>query len=172
MPTADPLSNLSDEPPVADASPLIILAHGGRLDLLRVLFGRVIVPGMVKREILRPGIPDAAIEALRSLAWLVTVDVEAIPSLIRRFRLDPGEEAVLAWAWAHPGSAAIIDERRGRRAARALGIPVIGTLGIIVEAKARGVIPAARPVVEQLLPTTNWHMSSRLLDQALSRIGE
>ncbi len=160
------------EPPVVDASPLIILAQGGWLELLRVVGDRIIVPRQVSIEIRRPGPSDAVARALSATAWLEVVDTGPVVAEVRRFDLDPGEEAVLTWALAHAGAVAIVDERRGRRAARALGIPVVGTLGLIIEAKLRGMIPAARPVIAHLLHTTSWYLSEHPREQALRRAGE
>ena len=101
------------------------------------------------------------------------VEPQSIPDSVRQHGLDPGDEAGLAWALAHPGTAAIIDDRRGRRVASVLGIPVVGTLGLIIEAKRRGTIPAARPVVDQLLlRTTDWYLDARVREHALRGIGE
>ena len=160
------------EPPVSDASPLIILAQGGRLDLFQVFGGPVLIPRAVEQEILRSGAVDAATEAVRLLDWLKVVDPEPASDAILRYRLGAGEEAVLAWALAHPGSVAIIDERRARQVARALGVPVIGTLGIIADAKLRGLIPVMRPVVDHLLHTTDWYLSPHVLRDVLARVGE
>jgi predicted nucleic acid-binding protein len=65
-----------------------------------------------------------------------------------------------------------MDDRRGRRAAATIGVPVIGTLGLILVAKRQGVIGAARPVVEHLLRTTDWYLSVSFREQALARVGE
>jgi predicted nucleic acid-binding protein len=100
------------------------------------------------------------------------VDSGPIPSAVKQLRIDPGEEAVLAWALAHPGTLTIIDDRRGRRAAASLNIPTIGTFGLILEAKRRAIIPAARPVVERLLHTTSWYLSVPFREAALARVGE
>jgi predicted nucleic acid-binding protein len=91
---------------------------------------------------------------------------------VRRYRLDAGEEAVIAWALSRPGTLAILDDERGRRAAMALGIPVIGTLGVVLNAKRLGVIEAARPVVDHLLSATGWYLSRTVRDVALARVGE
>jgi uncharacterized protein len=91
---------------------------------------------------------------------LEIVDPGPILVVVRQHNLDAGEEAALNWALHHPRSIAIIADRRGRRAARALGIPVIGVLGLIADAKLRGVITAARPVVDHLLGATDWRISA------------
>ncbi len=160
------------EPPVANASPLIVLAQAGRFDLLRVAGERIIVPRAVEQEILRPGLSDAAVTAIRSSPWVAIVDAGSPPDAVRGQILDSGEAGVLTWALAHPGTVAIMDDRRGRRAAAALGVPVIGLLGIILDAKRVGMIPAARPVVEHLLRTTDWYVSVDLVERVLMRVGE
>lgn len=156
----------------ADASPLIVLAQGGWLHLLRLAGERIIVPRRVALEIRQSGRTDAAVLALTSTSWLELVDTGTPPPDLQQYHLDPGEAAVLTWALTHPGATAIIDERRGRQVARLIGVPVVGTLGLILEAKRRGLIPAARPVIEHLLEATDWYISPSIIDTALHRADE
>jgi predicted nucleic acid-binding protein len=160
------------EPPVVNSSPLIVLAQGGWLDLLQVAGELILIPQTVAAEVRRFDLPDVAKRAIAGTSWPAVVDSGPIPSAVRQLHIDPGEEAVLAWALAHPGTVAVIDDRRGRRAAATLNIPTIGTLGLILEAKRRAMIPAARPVVDHLLRTTNWYLSVPFREQALARVGE
>ena len=85
--------------------------------------------------------------------------------------LGPGESAVLNDSMMLPGCRAVIDDLAGRKCAASLGIPVIGTLGIVLRARRQGIIPAARPVVEDLL-RGGMFLSRSLLDRALSFVGE
>lgn len=71
----------------------------------------------------------------------------------------------------YPGTEAIVDDLAARRGAAALGIPVRGTLGLVLTAKKRGVIPVARPVLETLRQS-GMYLSDRVLNQALALIGE
>ncbi|HSB68083.1 MAG TPA: DUF3368 domain-containing protein [Candidatus Methylomirabilis sp.] len=82
-----------------------------------------------------------------------------------------GEAEVLAWALRHPGCEAILDDRLGRRCGRALSIPVRGTLGVVLLAKKRGIISAARPVAESLR-NAGLFVSSDLLESSLRLVGE
>ena len=66
---------------------------------------------------------------------------------------------------------AIIDDLAGRKCATCLKIPVRGTLGIVMTAKKRGIVPQARPVIEHLI-RSGLYLSSQILDEALKRIGE
>lgn len=82
--------------------------------------------------------------------WLVVVDIPPVPELIQSWNLGPGESAVLTWSYVHPNTEVIVDDLAARRCAMALGIPVRGPLGLVLTAKQRGTISAARPILEQL----------------------
>ena len=123
------------EPAVANASPIIFLARGGYLDLLQLTGARVVVPTSVALEIRRRGAEDVTARALDGALWLEIVDPPSVPPVIHAWDLGPGESAVLAWAHAHPGCEAIIDDLAARRCAATLGVPVRGTLGIVLLAK-------------------------------------
>jgi predicted nucleic acid-binding protein len=55
--------------------------------------------------------------------------------------------------------------------AASLGIPVRGTLGIVLAAKRRGLIPLARPVIDDLF-ATGLYLSRKVLEEALRRVNE
>jgi predicted nucleic acid-binding protein len=61
--------------------------------------------------------------------------------------------------------------RAGRRCATTLGIPIRGTLGLVLTAKQRGEISTARPVLEQLR-LSGMYLSDRVMNQALALVGE
>jgi len=91
--------------------------------------------------------------------------------MILAWDLGKGESSVLAWAHAHPGTEVIIDDLSGRRCAASLGIPVRGTLGLVLAAKKRGIIPMARPVLESLRQS-GMYLSQRVMDRALLLVDE
>ena len=110
-------------------------------------------------------------QALVRAAWRITVKASPIPVLIQAWDLGEGESSVLAWAYTHPGTGAIVDDLAARRCAAALGLPVGGTLGLVLTAKRRGIIPAARPVVERLRQVGRY-LSDHVMQQALALVGE
>lgn len=137
---------MADAPRVVDASPLIVLARIGRLDLLGAA---VTLPAAVVSEVLAGREDDPARRAIEAGLFPAGVPVD-VPDVIMEWGLGAGESAVLALTRSAPGSEAVLDDAQGRRCARALGIPVIGTLGLVVRAARHGVIPAAAPVVREL----------------------
>lgn len=87
-------------------------------------------------------------------------------------RLDDGEASALLVAH-NLGARAfvILDDRAARREARRLGIEFIGTAGLIVEARAAGLINRAEPVFEQLA-AEGFHLSAELVEAILAELGE
>lgn len=156
---------------VVNASPLIFLSRAGLLDLLQLLSPEIIVPEIVATEIEVRGKSDPTAQAIANTAWLLVTQTPPVPPQIQAWGLGSGESAVLAWAHAHPGSEAIIDDLAGRRCAATFNIPVRGTLGLALIAKQRGRIPSARRVLEQLRQG-GMYLSGRVMNEALAIVGE
>lgn len=159
------------ECPAINASPLIFLSRAGLLDLLQLFSTEIIVPEAVATEIGRRGSGDPTAQALAGATWLVVTQTPPVPPQIQAWGLGDGESSVLAWAHAHHGTEAIIDDLAARRCAAAFNIPVRGTLGLVLIAKQRGRIPAARPVLTQLRQG-GMYLSDRVMNQALALVGE
>lgn len=81
--------------------------------------------------------------------------------IIQEWGLGAGESAVLALAAGRPGATAVLDDTLGRRCARAIGVPVIGTMGLVVRAARTGTVAAASPILRDLRAAGLW------LDDAL-----
>jgi predicted nucleic acid-binding protein len=158
-----------DDQIVVNASPLIVLARAGRIDLLTLTGTPIHVPESVSREV-RAHSDDAA-RVLDTVPWLQTVpDAEMLP-LVRGWDLGPGESAVLEWAQANRPARAIIDDYAARKLASVLAMQVTGTLGLALLAKQRGTIPLARPLVEELV-RAGLYLSETLVGRALRLVGE
>lgn len=154
-----------------NASPLIFLTQAELLDLLRMVGDTGVIPAAVMRE-LEAGvhIHDTA-RVVRETPWLTVVETLEPVESIQVWDLGAGESGVLAWVLNHPGTEAVVDDLQARRCAATLGLPVRGTLGLVITAKQRGRIPAARPVIEQLRDA-GMYLSDRVLNFALKKVGE
>ena len=163
---------MSIEVIIADSGPLIALARIKHLELLPTIFGRVVVPGAVFRE-LTEGAAEGrtGAEAVRNAGW---IDVQhADPELTAAFSLivDAGESEAIALAVRAPSSLLIMDDRRGRRLALDRGLRVKGTVGLLVLAKQRGLVPAVRPLLAAL-EFVGIFVTPQLLASALVEAGE
>lgn len=157
--------------PAVNASPLIFLARANLLDVLQLAGEDVVVPAPVAHEILREGAEDPAARALGATPWLRIVDAPPVPAVVQAWDLGQGESSVLAWALAHAGTVAVLDDLAARRCAAAVHVPVRGTLGLILLAKQRGRIDAARPVLAAMR-ATGMYLSDAVLERALGLVGE
>ena len=158
-------------PPAVNASPLIFLSKTGMVDYLQLAGSRIVVPEAVASEIQRFGPNDSAAKLLAETSWLEVMSTPPVPSSIQAWDLGPGESAVLAWCSAEPNTLGIIDDLSARHCATAFGIPVKGTLGLVLSAKQQGRIPEARPVLEELR-SSGMYLSNRVLNRALKMVGE
>jgi predicted nucleic acid-binding protein len=155
---------------VVDASPLIHLSRTRNIHFLTTLGPTILVPAPVYREVLAKD-SDHSARIVQETSWFAHVPASQIPAEISRWDLGAGESAVLAWALSHPGSIAVLDDAKARRLARALRLPMIGTLGLVVRAKRHGLIPLARPIVESLI-AHGMYLSPPVLQEALAIVGE
>ncbi len=157
--------------PAINTSPLIFLSKANLLNLLQIVSSQIIVPEAVATEILAYGETDVTAKILAATDWLVITSMPPIPTVIQSWDLGSGESAVLTWGYTNPGTEVILDDLAGRQCATALNIPVRGTLGLVLTAKQRGEIAAARPVLEELR-RSGMYLSDRVINQALTLVGE
>jgi len=145
------------KPAVANATPLIYLARVGRLDLLRAIFGKVLIPEEVRREVVdegkRLGKPDASVvEKALEEKWIEVLSAEAIHLPVT---LHPGERAVVSLAKQRGIKIVLMDEPSARLAARLSDLEPRGTLYVLLEALRRnqldldGFLDVLRRLVEQ-----------------------
>lgn len=159
------------EAPAADASPLIHLARTGNLSLLKALSASVVIPEPVLDEIRAKGEDDAALQGVQAISWLSVVQPPPIPETLLAWDLGKGEASVLAWALSRPGTIAILDDQRARVYAQWHGVPVVGTLGIVLRAKQQGMIPLARPILQELIER-GMYLAKAVAERALALVGE
>lgn len=140
---------MSDEAFV-NASPLILLSRTGQLDLLRLAAAKVWVPEAVRLEIGVKGPADPVVKALATNEWLMPCLDRVVPDEIQARNLGAGEASVLAAAMA-ASATAVLDDLGARRFAESAGLRLVGTLGLVLRAKRRGVLKLVRPVLDSLL---------------------
>jgi predicted nucleic acid-binding protein len=137
---------------IVNASPLIVLARVGLLELLCEPPDPVIVPDVVYREVLAGEPFDSNVQAVRTAAtdWLQVVVVPRYDPSLDPNKLDDGELAVLTLALQNPGATVVLDDHAARATALRRNIPLIGTAGILLLAKQQGRLVAVQPALDAL----------------------
>lgn len=156
---------------VVDASPLILFNRIDRLDLLVSLAKRLVFPEAVIREIQAGSERDGTADKIKNLPSILRIADRPVPDRIRLWDLGAGESQVLAYGLERPGSEVVLDDLAARRCARSLGLSMIGTLGVVILCRHRGVISAARPVIETLREA-GLRLKPALMEEALAKVGE
>ncbi len=153
---------------VSNTSPLTNLAAIGQFALLRKLYDEIHIAQAVWRELNAQGQRWPGCEEVAAADWIErqTVQNRALVTALQR-DLDPGEAESIALALELEADLILLDEREGRHAAQRMDLHVIGVVGLLLEAKANGVISAVRPSLDGLRQAAGFYLSESLYQHAL-----
>ncbi|MEX0803857.1 MAG: DUF3368 domain-containing protein [Candidatus Binatia bacterium] len=135
---------------ICNTSPLQYLHQLNVLHVLRELVQTITVPPAVQQELetghrLGLDLPD-----LQTFDWVIMRPPSSSIVLSLVTDLGSGEREVLALALETPDSVCILDDSLARQVAKTLQLRFTGTLGILIDAKSRGIISAVAPFLDQL----------------------
>jgi len=156
---------------IVDTSPLQYLYQLGLLHLLPEILGDAVIPPAVAAELAEGRRIGLAVPDPAQLPWLAVQNVSGAAVLPLAWDLGSGEREALALALEHAGAVVVLDDRLARRAAAALGIPLVGTLGLLLRAKQAGAIEAVKPILDQL-DSLNFRLDRDTRDVVLRLAGE
>lgn len=146
---------------ISDTSCLILLYKIDSLNLLGELFTTVITTQTVADEF-GENLPE----------WIIIQNPKDRKNQrVLEALLDKGEASAIALALEQSNCLLIIDELRGRKLAKQLGLTITGTLGVLAEAKISGLIPLVRPLIDKI-KQTDFRLSKQLEIEILKLIGE
>jgi predicted nucleic acid-binding protein len=152
---------------VADTTPLNYLVLLEAVALLPRLYGGVLIPLTVLAELSDPHAPGEVRNwALQPPDWLRVVPLQSPddPSITN---LDPGERDAILLACEQGATLLLMDERDGAAAARARNLKIVGTLGVLDIAAARGWIDL--PAMFARLRQTTFRSPHRLMATMLEQ---
>lgn len=158
---------------VSDTSPVLNLVRIGRFELLASLYRQVLIPTAVYAELTAPNHELSAAIDLASTPWLTVAtpkDQNRVLKLCEH--LDRGEAEAIILAAEFHADLLLIDERRGRRIATALGLTVTGLLGVLADAKKTGLLERAKPVLDELIQNARFWVGPDLYREFLAELDE
>jgi predicted nucleic acid-binding protein len=157
---------------IFNASPLILLGKIHQLHLLEILSPDFRIPRAVVTEIGDGPAEDPTIKWLTSASICNhIVDVPSTPLFLAQWDLGAGETAVLSLALTDDGSAVILDDLAARKFAITFDLPLLGTLGLLIRAKNRGIIEQLGPQI-RLLESAGANLSQKVISHALKLADE
>jgi uncharacterized protein len=135
---------------ICNTSPVQYLYQLELLHILPTLAGRIIVPPAVVEELEAGRALGVSLPDLTTLNWAVIRKPASESALPLITDLGPGETQVLMLALEMREAVVVLDDAFARRVAETLSIRLTGTLGLLLDAKRAGLIPAVRPLLDQL----------------------
>ncbi|HWC60395.1 MAG TPA: DUF3368 domain-containing protein [Verrucomicrobiae bacterium] len=156
---------------VINASPVILLSKAEVIHLLPKLCDELIIPSGVVNEVAVGERGDLGRKRLTGEGASFVRPALPIARELTSAELGQGEAEVLSWALTHEGFKAVLDDRRGRLWARKLNLPLIGSLGVVVLMKQRGLISSAKPILQKIRDAGGY-VSETSIQAALTEAGE
>lgn len=157
---------------VCNAGPLIALSGIGQAGLLHGLFDEVFVSVKVRDEVEAGGTTGSGASLFANTPWIRVIPLTNSPDPLLETLLDQGEAETIALALQSSAALVLMDERKGRNIARDIyGLAVIGTGRLLTEAKKAGLIPAVRPLIDQMRDHGYW-LSDKIVAEILRQAGE
>jgi predicted nucleic acid-binding protein len=154
---------------VSNTSPLTNLAAIGQFELLRQLYGEIQIAIGVWGELGARGRHWPGHDEVAHADWIKQVvvrDQNLITVLLRD--LDQGESETIALASEISAELVLMDERDGRRVAQRLGLRTVGVLGVLLEAKKRGLLSEIRPYLDALRHEAGFYVSDGVYESVLA----
>jgi uncharacterized protein len=156
---------------ISNTSPLLYLYRIGGIDWLPKLFDEVWTPEAVRNELQAGQSKGYDVPNPDDYSWLNIVNPKSTPSEWLALDLGAGEIAAMALALENPDRVVLLDDRLARRTAQVAGLPVWGTLKILLEAKSHGLINEIEPYIVKLSDSGMW-ISVEIKQRILKLAGE
>lgn len=158
---------------VSNSSPIMNLAAIGRLGLIKLKFGNIVIPDAVWRELVIDGKGKKGVEDIEKSNWIKVQSVrnKALIEVLEK-DLDNGESEAIALAVENNADILLLDDKSARLIAANLGLKLIGIVGILIWAKKEGVIKKLSKELDKLREEAKFRMSEDLIKRALQEVEE
>ena len=150
---------------ISNTTPILSLLKIDKLDILKELYGQVIIPNAVYQEI-EDGKHKEYYKDLTKIDWLIIQKITDENSRDYFVDLDDGEAEVLILAKELNADLVILDEILGRRYAKVLEYKLTGTLGVLLKAKEKGIIKSLKVLLFELTKKGTW-LNPKLIKEVL-----
>jgi predicted nucleic acid-binding protein len=156
---------------ILNASPMILLGKADLLKTISPLAKSWIIPKGVVREVEKKRSIELYLSCLSCNSQVIQKSTSTLHPLIAAWDLGQGESEVLSLALENDSAFAVLDDLQARKCATLFDIPLIGSIGLIILAKRKGLIDLAKPKIESL-KAAGLYIDATMLDRIYTRIGE
>ncbi len=157
---------------ISDSTPLIAFSRINQFELLHTVIGKIIIPKEVAREISEYGKGKNKIINISDYNWIEIKNITSknemellLPSI------DKGEAEVIILALENKADLVLMDELSGRKIAESFNLNILGSVGVLLKAKEKGLIKAVKPLLDEMIEK-GIRYSQRFYTHLLKQIGE
>ena len=156
---------------IVNSTPLIVLSGVGRLDLLKKLYGEVIIPKAVYREVTAKK-DSVCMQVIGESDWIHIEKIrDRSEKKMYKAKLHEGEVEVMILAQEKQADLVVIDDNAAKKTAKYLGLMVTGTIGVLIKAKKLGHLDAVRLVLDEI-KENGFYIGTALEKMVLEQAGE
>lgn len=157
---------------VVNTTPLIALSHTGQLDVLKKLYGEIVIPEAVYTELSAKAESICKKTVDKSLDWIRVDKIKnQMAKAMYKTQLHDGEVEVMILSKEIGADVVIIDDANAKKHAKYLGLSVTGTLGVLIKAKQEGYVKELKPILQQMVEN-GIYISQSLIVLCLKQVGE
>ena len=153
---------------IADTGALISLGHVGDIHLIEEIFGDFYIAEAVWKELRNYENPEFDVNIFKVLENRV-VKIKSKNNL--RMVMDYGESESVILYEELKADYLLIDDNKARMIAESLDVNCIGSIGLLIRAKQKGLIVALKPIFEKWV-SVGRYFSKKLLNKVLTDLGE
>ena len=154
---------------VSDTSSISNLLQIGLIDVLHILYGEITITPAVNKELDRVSTHSNSLAQIDWIKVKLPRNQELVAKLLEE--LDLGEAESIVLAVEEKAEYLIIDEYAGRKIADAMGVKIVGILGVLIQAKSKGIIPSVKDPVERLVEI-GFRLNEQLIESVLKSLKE
>ena len=157
---------------IVNTTPLVALCHVGQLDILKKVYGEIMIPQAVYRELSEKKESKCKKQVDASLDWIHVEKIEnQMAKSMFKTQLHDGEVEVMILAKEKNADIVIIDDANAKKHAKYLKLPVTGTLGVLIKAKRQGYISELKPIIQGMIDKYIY-ISEKLMRLCLEQVNE
>ncbi len=158
---------------VSDTSPISNLFIIGKLKLLKDVYEEVVIPETVYIELMALRKSGFNVSIIHQASWIIIQAPKSITGLSTLLqKLDLGEAEAILLAKELNADLLLIDESKGRKIAKEEGLKTIRLLGVLLEAKSKGIILSIKEIIDELKTKAKFRIREDLYTQILQLANE
>lgn len=148
---------------IVNSTPLIALCNADLLNILKEIYGSIIIPKAVFDEVTAKK-DSACLQIKQNLDWITVETITNIEDRkMYKAKLHAGEVDVMILAQA--------DDNAAKKTAKYLGLTVTGTLGVLIKAKQSGIISSVKNAITKI-QSNGFYINENIIKLALKQAGE